>query len=310
MTKVMLCFLMLTMQLDCKILIMTQAHNRPEFIILQKKALDTFIADDFEYVVFNDAKDPEMKKQIQAVCEKLKIRFCEFPQVLHEWPYTPRQPNDNFYCASARNCNVVQFSFDILGFKKNDIVITMDADLFPIKTFNIREFMKNTHIAGRKMNHPYPYLWIGMIMIDMSTAPNKYSLDVNAGAINKIWIDSGGYTYYYLTQNPTLNVKYIDVIPTINLICYSCKMNHNINVICTHNKAKLLKYGFQPDEIQLIQQSPMHKIDQFKNFEFLLDKHFIHYGASSMHGPLSLEHHRQKTELLTNFIENRIKAAS
>ena len=58
-----------------KVLIITHAYNRPEFIPLQDITFKKFLKDDYEFVVFNDARDPKIKKDIykrfaKTICYK------------------------------------------------------------------------------------------------------------------------------------------------------------------------------------------------------------------------------------------------
>ncbi len=49
--------------LSAKVLLFTFAYNRPELIELQYKTFKKFLLDDYELIVINDAKSPDMIKQ-------------------------------------------------------------------------------------------------------------------------------------------------------------------------------------------------------------------------------------------------------
>lgn len=53
-----------------KVLIITHVHSRPDFIELHDKTFKAFLKDDFEYIVFNDAPNTNMSKQIEQMCHK------------------------------------------------------------------------------------------------------------------------------------------------------------------------------------------------------------------------------------------------
>ena len=52
-----------------KILIITHAYNRPEFIEIQHLTFQKFLADEYEFVVFNDAPTDAMANQISKACQ-------------------------------------------------------------------------------------------------------------------------------------------------------------------------------------------------------------------------------------------------
>src|ERR1700684_2505146 len=66
-----------------KVLIITHSYCRPDFIELHHKTFKAFLKNDYEYVVFNDASDPHLKRKIEKTCEKLGIRCIRVPQELH-----------------------------------------------------------------------------------------------------------------------------------------------------------------------------------------------------------------------------------
>ena len=82
---------------EAKVLIFTYAYNRPEFIETQYKTFKKFLLDEYEYVVFNDAIEPVLKKKIELMCEKLQIRCILIPQEIHDRPYLKRHPLERFH---------------------------------------------------------------------------------------------------------------------------------------------------------------------------------------------------------------------
>ena len=51
-----------------KVLIFTYSYNRPDFIEIQEKTFKKFLKDDYEFVVFNDARYPDMQAKIRNTC--------------------------------------------------------------------------------------------------------------------------------------------------------------------------------------------------------------------------------------------------
>ena len=91
-----------------KILIITHAYNRPEFIEIQHKTFQKFLADEYEFVVFNDARTDAMANQISEACQTNGVRCIRIPQEIHTRPYLPRRPGDPLQRANIRHANNTQ----------------------------------------------------------------------------------------------------------------------------------------------------------------------------------------------------------
>ncbi len=279
-----------------KILIIIPAYNCPNFIELQYKTFQKFLKDDYEMVVFNDAKDHDICYQLEAMCQKLNVTCIRIPQTIHDKPYLPR-PSSGFtswnQSPSARNCNVVQYALDTIGFNHNDIVMICENDLFLVKEFSVREYLQGFDLAGfnravefsQATSKGIKFLWIGLILMDMRTMFNKKIFNVNCGYIDGALVDSGGYTHYYLKNNPSARVRYVDKVYTEKFVCNVCKRRKSYR--CIHNTNILKKNKFDEETIKFLQEVPIDwgsglgKVTERRNVEFFLDKKFVHfYGGS------------------------------
>src|SRR5712671_5707704 len=63
--------------------ILTFHYNQAEFIEIQYRALQKFLRDDFELIVFNDANTLENEKAIEHICCELGIKCVRFEQQWH-----------------------------------------------------------------------------------------------------------------------------------------------------------------------------------------------------------------------------------
>lgn len=222
------------------VLIMTQAYNRPDFIEWQYKTLKKFLKDDFEYVVFNDARDINLRKQITQACSEWGINHCYVPQDIHKGT-----------SASSRHAEVIQFSLNYFGYPYNGLVWIIDCDLFLIKKFSIVQYMQEYDIASYKQERAdYIYLWPGIVCLNVKTLPHKETLNWAPVTINGISLDTGGYTYYYLKNNPEVCVKWL--------------INNNV----------------EPFEFNARDQGLINKM-KLKNGGFLHNAYFFHYGGVS-----------------------------
>lgn len=287
---------------QAKIWLFSYSHNRPDFIEIQYKTFKKFLLDDYEFVIFNDAKDEKMCEKIEHMCNKYCITHIRIPQEIHDRPYLERLPRERelYHHPTVRNCNVVQYSLDTLGFDHNDIVALFDSDLFLIKPFSIREYLKGSDLAGHlQIREHINYLWIGLVFLDMAHMPNKSTLNFNCGEIDNIPIDAGGHTHDYLKQNPHTQVKYFSghTYPD-SFWCYQCIQNHQLT--CTHTTSRLQEAGFNAPLIKFIQSG-------LTNTEIFLYDTFLHYRGGSNWNLQTPDYHERKTQILKTFIEEILK---
>jgi hypothetical protein len=277
--------------ISSKVLIFTYSYNRPDFIEIQYKTFKKFLLDDYEFVVFNDATDSSLFTQIDDTCKKYNIKCVPIPQQIHDPVYDP----------SIRNCRVVQYSLDVMGFAHDDIVALIDSDMFLISKFSIREYLAGFALAGwPQQRNNINYLWIGLVFLDMRTMPNKKSINFGCGLIDGQRVDSGGYTYYYLHENPEAKVRYLEnVFYVKNFFCSYCLENNQD--ICDHKINAMNKLKFSEPLIQLVTHG------KNSTMEVYLNNTFLHYRAGSNWNCESVEYHQHKTNMLNRFVESLVE---
>lgn len=288
-----------------KILLFTYAYNRPDFIKIQHKTFKKFLEDDYEFIVFNDAPALEMENKINEICAHYGIRCVRIPQDIHDQPYLQRWPGENYNHPTVRNVNVVQYSLDILGFDHDDIVVLLDSDMFLVKKFSVRDFLKGYDLGGRLLGRgsrvacgDILYLWHGLAFLDMRALPNKRSLNFNCGRVENLPIDAGGHSYYYLKSHPTIRAQYINYYFSDELRCNACKQEQLF--LCNHNYDDLKMIGFDEYQIQLMQS--IHNNPQ-SGIEFFHNNTFLHYRCGSNWDNQTPGFHRQKTNALCRYIK-------
>jgi hypothetical protein len=279
--------------IEAEVLIFTYAYNRTDFIKIQHDTLKKFLLDDYKFIVFNDAPGQESAQQIFDTCAQLNIQSIRIPQEIHAQPYLPRLPRENWQHPTCRNCNVVQYSLNTLGFEHDDIIILLDSDMFLVKPFSVREFMRGHSLSGFK---PFwtdiEYLWIGLVFLDMKTLPNKRTLTFNCGEINNIPVDAGGHSHFYLQNNPKANPFFINHYYSEDWHCDSCKRTDQ--PLCLHNTEALIAAGFENNHIQFLQTA--------NRVEFYHNSTFLHYRSGSNWDHKSAQYHQIKTQALNTFL--------
>lgn len=288
--------------LNAKVLIITHSYNRPDFIPLQHATFKKFLSDDYEFVVFNDGPTQKLAGQIEEACRALQIRCIRVPQEIHQRPYLPRQPWEDWNCPSVRTANAIQYSFDTVAFDHDGIVAVIDSDMFLIRPFSIGQYLGEDHIAAvgqwRGSMGCIHYLWNGLLFFNMTTLPHKRSLNFNCGSIEGNHTDTGGFTYYYLKENPQARVLYMRQqldLTDGDFITDSYELENRGHL----EEEALREASFPPALTRLIQDRP-------DDIQFFLGFAFLHYRRAGNYHHKSNKYHREKTERLQRFIEDTL----
>ena len=201
-------FLFIPFSLQAKVLILTHAYNKPEFIIWQYKTFKKFLKDEYELIVFNDAPNLRYFEGIQTICDELQITSIDVPQKIHQHPYyLPRE--EGVMGPSAECAETIQYMLATVGFSYPGVVAIVDSDMFLIQEFSIENFMRGYQLAAypwrlKNNQNEVVYLLPNLMFFDMRTLPDKETLNFNLGTVEGVRCDTGGHTYYYLSKHPDL----------------------------------------------------------------------------------------------------------
>jgi hypothetical protein len=265
--------------LEAKLLIMTHAYQRPDFIALQEKTFRAFLKDDYRFVVFNDATDKRLYQAIQKVCLDLNLECIPIPQEIHLRPYLPRARGEIYTCACVKCANVVQYSLDLLGFDHEGLVMIIDSDMFLVSELDIAQYMQGYDIAGLSQTRgAVNYLWNGILFFNMETLPAKRELSFNCGNIEGEPCDVGGYTYYYFRNHPEARIKLID---------------HHVFVQNHMHEERSALHPFL--RLMIAENVP--------NSEFFMGYKLFHYRGGGNWDRKTHEYHRHKTAALHKLID-------
>ncbi len=290
-----------------KILIITSAYNRPDFIEIQHKTFQKFLHDEYEFIVFNDARDSSMQNAIHSTCEKLGITCVDIPQEIHDLPYLERSPGEDFHAPAVRNANVVQYALQHSGYNHDGIVAIVDSDMFLVRPFSIQNYLDGYALGGvpqsKDGQHAHiHYLWIGLAFLDMRNLPEKELINFNCGRIDEVGVDAGGYTHYYLQKYPYTKIREFFSFHTSTVTCAKCIRNNNQN-LCKHNGADFQRYGLDDQLIKELQSG-------LGNVEFFIDGVFFHYRGGSNWDRKKDEYHKKKTASFNRYLERILNAKS
>lgn len=302
---ILLLALAFTSHIEAKVRILTFHYNVPELIQIQHETLKKFLQEDYELIVFNDARDLQHKKAIKETCAKLGIRCVRFKSKWHdtdpfnvkvnEWAKDPNLYSHigeiNSQHPSVRHCHVIQYALDQFGYDHDDLVALLDGDCFLNRPVSFKNLLGNHDIIGiRKEEGGYEYLWVVFTLFDPRIVPHKEDLKFNLDIINNQIHDTGSHTYHYLNNHPEVFCKKFKVESSSGFYHWS--------------DLDMQNYGFTSNEIKLLRD-----LDSIKGYpwpitvEFHVNNHFIHLGNSSF----GLSGHQEKLDCVKRFVENILK---
>lgn len=303
-------FLFFLLCLPCclcsKAIVFTTGFNRPDFIELQHRLFKKFLKDDYEFWVISDANTPEMQRKIMATCRKLGIHCVNVPQKIHNRPYLPRKPGDNFNNPNVRHCNASQWAWDHFFSKHNGSVMLIDSDMFLIRPFSIENTLAGKHLAGIMWgtvdpitDKPYDYLWLALILFNNSILPHKEKICFNCGMLpnTQAVCDSGGWTHLYLNEfRDSLKLHDFSFLPGNQ---FHCPYRYGVpgpDLSDEQITQDLKRRGFTENEIKLALQKPY-------TIELIGNNQFLHYRAGSNYEKYSDNFLSEKDRILLEFFE-------
>jgi len=159
--------------------IVTSVVNNPIFIEIQYYTLKKYFQGEYQFIVFNDAKDFNdftnynditIKQQIQDVCNKLNVTCINIPNKHHE-----QNGDAALRCADSMNY--------ILEYQKNnpDKYLLLDSDMFLIDYFDINKYSNYdcAIVLQSRNENKINYFWNGIYYFDLTKMKNIELLNWN-----------------------------------------------------------------------------------------------------------------------------------
>ena len=166
------------------------------FIRLQYLSLKKYLKNDYEFIVFNDAKDypdisnggdEKMKQKVIDICNELHIKCYTF---------------ENSYQKNIKNMysykhSIVMNTIHKYQIENPDKYLIFDADLFLIDYLDISKYEKEGAgiVLQERFDGLLVYAWPGLVYLD-TTRNKNYNLldwsigDGDSGTMTKIWVKS------------------------------------------------------------------------------------------------------------------------
>jgi len=275
--------------------IVTAVVNNVDFIEIQYYTLKKYFKGEYEFIVFNDAKDfPDftndgdvtIKNKIEILCSKLNIKCINLPNDSHKLIKTP----------STRTANSMNY---ILNYQiqNPDKYLLLDSDMFLVDYFDVNKYSNYdcAVVLQSRNNYKTHYFWNGIYYFDMLKMTNIDTLNWNCCA----GCDTGGMTQKWLLSQMENNL-----MPNTDEIRWSNKGFHTKNIYfikhlwsCSWNKSELPE-GLR-NNIKLVEffESDIRN-ENNKIFCEIYDDVFLHYRAGGNWRGEGLHLHKKITQQL------------
>jgi len=283
--------------------VVTAVVNNPIFIEIQYHTLKKYFKGDYEFIVFNDAKDfPDftndgdvtIRQKIESLCNSLNIRCVNIPNEQHK----------TTQCAAVRAADSMNY---ILNYQKQnpDKYLLIDSDMFLIDHFDVSKYDPYSCaivLQSRGPNSSLHYFWNGIYYFDFEKLTNTELLNWNC--CDKC--DVGGMMQKWLkTQIAEADIPNTDDLRWTPKTFFTDKIYFIKHLwSCTWNLSELPENLKNRQElINFFKEDPRNVNDKF--FCEIYDNVFLHYRAGGNWMKEGLTLHNQLSEklkavLLTN----------
>lgn len=248
--------------------------NNPIFIEIQYYTLKKYLLNDFEYIVFNDAKkfkdftndnDETIYQQIEEICHKLNVKIINIENEHHK----------EILGATTRCANSMNF---ILEYQKQnpDKYLLIDSDMFLVDYLDISKYEKYDAAVVLQQRDNYYYIWNGIYYFDFTKLKNYDLMNWNT-APN---CDVGGMMNKWL-----LNQTNHTELPNTHVLRWSKNQYHTDNIYMIKH---LWSLSWNKDELPENLKTNKNLIEFLENdfrnennkyFCEIYDNIFLHYRA-------------------------------
>lgn len=254
--------------------IVTTVVNNPDFIEIQHYTLKKYFKTEYEFIVFNDAKefpdytnggDVTLRAKIEDTCKSLNIKCINIVNDHHKSEQSGSQRS-----VDSMN-NVFKYQLE-----NPDVYLFIDSDMFLIKDFDVTEYSKYDAAFVLQQRDNIFYMWPQLCYFDMHKIKDFHTINWNS--CNSC--DAGGMTKEWLSMHVD-----IDTIPNTHQIRHSEK-GYEINNLyfikhlwsCSWDQSELPDYLKNKEKLlEFFTNDPRNQNGKY--FCEIYDDVFLHYRA-------------------------------
>jgi hypothetical protein len=284
--------------------VVTAVVNNTNFIEIQYHTLKKYFKGDYEFIVFNDAKDfPDftndnditIKRKIEETCEKLNIKCINIPNEHHNTELDPATR-----CAESMNY------ISNYQIQNPDKYLLLDSDMFLIDYFDIDKY-SNYHCAivlQSRQNGEINYFWNGIYYFDITKMKDVQLINwycsnacCDVGGMNQEWLRK------QMNETP---------MPNTDEIRWTDKVFHTNNIYfikhlwsCSWNETEIPESIKNNNAIiDFLKNDKRNNNDKF--FCEIYDDVFLHYRAGGNWLKEGLEFHTKHSMALKEVLLENI----
>lgn len=273
--------------------VLTAVVNNPIFIEIQYHTLKKHMKQDYEFIVFNDAKafpdftnggDEKIHEKIQKKCNELNIKCISIPNDHHK----------NMSCAGRRCSDSINFMQNYM-LKEKDEYLVIDSDMFLIDDFYKERYNNNdcAIVLQNRKNSNINYIWNGIFYFNSNNI-NDFDI-INWDVTENT--DVGGMTHIWLKNK-------CKKLPDVLDICNSEKNIFNRDGIYFIKHLSSLSWNDSkmPENIKntkletFIKQDPRNQNNKY--FCEIFDEIILHYRAGGNWERKDINLHYNLSEVL------------
>jgi hypothetical protein len=194
----------------------TVAHKRPDFLEMQLSSFRKNIIGDFNFIVFNNALFDKNKDHYYAIhkfCKENNIQCIDVQKddnlvaKIHSYDGENVFNGFNEYSNPCIACAYpLCWMWEKFLVEANDKICIIDSDMFFVDKKNIDCILDEFDIVympqdkGNQSGDVVHYMWNGLCFMNLAKLPDKQSLSWWCGYCEKVPVDVGGRTHFYLKQ--------------------------------------------------------------------------------------------------------------
>lgn len=264
--------------------VITSVVNNPHFIEIQYHTLKKYCKNEYEFIVFNDAKsfpdytngdDITLRTQIEKMCDTLHIQCINIPNEHHR----DITADPSVRCADSMN-------FMLRYQKENpDQYLILDSDMFLVDDLDISHYSSYDCAIVLQSRSEKVYFWHGICYMDTTKMKNMDLLNWNCCE----GCDTGGLLHQWLTSQCSYDDLIHNNYPSFYFIRHFSSGTWNMNSI----PENIQQYSHLVD---FLQSDVRNENGTF--FCELYDGKFLHYRAGCNWRREGLEMHRKLTMML------------
>jgi len=175
----------------------TYSFNSIAYLSYQYDCLKKFCEEDYQLHCIDNAIDNNVSAALQNVCSTKNIEY-----------HKNLQPDHSLHGRS--HYAAMQWSWNNIISKQNDICVMTDHDTFAIKSFGIKSMLGEADVVGAPQSREtITYIHPSFMIWNIPNLPDKNKVDFNGETVDGIRCDIGGQLAIYFREHTEVKLKFI-----------------------------------------------------------------------------------------------------